>query len=157
MATSFLAYWKPSTVDAEIEDGEPVSHAASNQFGRVEAGDVVWLVTVREGRLRLVTAIDVGHVTDQAGAAALVGKQPSDLWDADTHIVAADGTAREIVDRDIQHLASKLRFVSPGGNDRLTLTSDGLVNPQQLQTMRVLTDGSADLLAGVLSTPTVPT
>jgi hypothetical protein len=45
----------------------------------------------------------------------------------------------------IQQLAGQLRFVSRGGNDRLALI-DGQVNPQQLQTMRVLTDEAANLL-----------
>jgi hypothetical protein len=48
--------------------------------------------------------------------------------------------------------AAKLRFKSPGGRDRLEVT-DGKVNPQQLQTMRVLTDESVGLLTQALGTP----
>ena len=150
MATDFLAYWKPSTVDAQVESGGPQNHAASGQFGRVQPGDTVWLVSVRSGRLRLVTSITVGHVTGQTGAAGLLGVPADDLWEAEYHIVAADGSGREIADRDIQYLAPQLRFVSAGGNDRLTLGEDGAVNAQQLQTMRVLSPISAELLVGVL-------
>ena len=156
MATDFLAYWKPSTVDAQVATGGPQNHAASEQYGRVQPGDTVWLVTVRGGRLRLVTGITVGRVTGQAGAAALLGVPAADLWEAEYHIVAAAGTGREIVERDIQHLAPRLRFVSAGGNDRLTLGDDGLVNAQQLQTMRVLSPASAGLLAEVLQRSAEP-
>ncbi|HMP61046.1 MAG TPA: hypothetical protein PKD86_17010 [Gemmatales bacterium] len=156
MATDFLAYWKPSTVDAQAAAGGPQNHAASGQFGRVQPGDTVWLVTVRGGRLRLVTSITVGHVTGQAGAAGLLGVPAEDLWEAEYHIVAAVGTGREIAERDIQHLAPQLRFVSAGGSDRLTLGEDGAVNAQQLQTMRVLSASSAELLAGACSPDAEP-
>jgi hypothetical protein len=150
MARDFLAYWKPSTVDLQLEAGGPQDHAASNQFDRVEKGDTVWLVTVRHGRLRLVTRIVVGHVTDQAGAARLLRCEPADLWEADYHVVAAKGTELEIVDADVQGLAPSLRFESAAGHDRLTIAEDGTVNAQQLQTMRILSPASAALLADVV-------
>jgi hypothetical protein len=89
-------------------------------------------------------------VTGQAGAAGLLGVSADALWEAEYHVVAADGTGREIADQDIQHLASQLRFVSASGNDRLALGEDDAINAQQLQTMRVLSPTSAKLLAGVL-------
>jgi hypothetical protein len=150
MARDFLAYWKPSTVDLQLEAGGPQNHAASNQFGRVEKGDTVWLVTVRDGRLRFVTRIVVGQVTDQAGAARLLRCEPADLWEADYHIVAAEGTELDILDVDIQDRAPSLRFESAGGHDRLAIAEDGTVNAQQLQTMRVLSPASAEILAGVV-------
>jgi hypothetical protein len=151
MACDFVAYWKPSTVDAQVEEGGPQRHAASNQFGRVSKGDTVWLVTVRDGRLRLVTRIVVEHLTGQAGAAALLGCQSADVWEAEYHIVAASGTELGILDADIAHLAPSLRFESAGGHDRLTVADDGSVNAQQLQTMRLLSPTSADSLVGVVS------
>jgi len=147
MATDFLAYWKPGTVDAEMNAGGPVDHAGSAQFARVQPGDAVWVVTIRGGRLLLVTSIAVGHVTSRDGAAGLLGISAGNLWDAEHHIVAAEGTAREIAESDIQHLAPRLRFVSASGNDRLTIGEDGTVYAQQLQTMRVLSPASAKLLA----------
>jgi hypothetical protein len=149
MVRDFLAYWKPSTVDVQVQVGGPQNHAASNQFGRVSKGDTVWLTSVRDGHLRLIARIVVGHVTGQAGAARLLGCRPSDLWEAEYHIVAAEGTATDIVDADIQHLAPSLRFESAGGHNRLTLVDDR-VNARQLQTMRVLSASSAGLLAGVM-------
>lgn len=146
MATDFLAYWKPGTVDAEKLTG-PVDHAGSAQFGRVKPGDTVWMVTTRDGRLFLVTSIAVGHVTSREGAAELLGTSASNLWDAEHHIVAAKGTSREIAEFDIQHIAAQLRFVSSSGHDRLTIGEDGIVYAQQLQTMRVLSPASAQLLS----------
>ena len=146
----YLAYWKPAAVDHQQAQGGPQDHAASNQYRRLarRGGDTVWLVTVRSGRLRLVTRIEVGEVTDQAGAAQRLGQPADDLWEATHHILAADGTAREIDERDIHHLVPRLRFESRAGNDRLAL-DDGAVSGQQFQTMRELTRESALLLAAV--------
>jgi hypothetical protein len=151
MTRDFLAYWKPSTVDTQVETGGPQKHAASNQYGRVSKGDTVWLVTVRDGRLRFVTRIVVGQVTGQPRAASVLGCRPEDLWEAEYHILAAPGTELQIMDTDIQHLAPSLRFESAGGHDRLILTDDGMVNAQQLQTMRVLSSASVDLLVAVVA------
>ncbi len=158
MATDFLAYWKPSTVEVQVAKGGSQDHAASNQYRRVLPGDTVWLVTIRQGRLWLVTRIVVARVTSQTGAAAILNESPDELWEATHHIVAAEGTAREIAERDIHHLASQLRFMSAGGNDRLTLDEDedNAVNAQQFQTMRVLSPASAELLAGVFEASAEP-
>lgn len=147
MARDLLAYWKPDTADQNVEIGGLLNHAASNQFRHVESGDTVWLVTVRTGQLYLLGRIKVGQVTDQEGAAQLMNT--TDLWVADYHIIAANGTAQEIANIDIQSLASSLRFDSAAGHDRLAV-HDNVVSAQQLQTMRVLKPASATLLGGML-------
>lgn len=138
MANAFLAYWKPETADFNLERGNPLDHAASEQFGRVESDDHVWIVTVRSGELSVLGCITVGHVVDRDQAAKLLGRD--DLWKASHHIVAAHGTAEPLREVRIPGLAETLRFESP--SDRLSVDSD-LVSAQQLQTMRVLTPGSA--------------
>lgn len=135
---TLLAYWKPQTVDYEVGRGEPLNHSASEQFKRVDVGDHVWLVTVRNGELSVVGRIIVGHVTDKAGAAKLLGTD--DLWASNHHIVAETGTAQPTRDIVIPGLAKSLRFVSK--RDRLAVDNDQ-VSAQQLQTMRILTPGSA--------------
>jgi hypothetical protein len=152
MARDFLAYWEPKTVDAALDGSGHDNHAASNQFRRmkVSKGDSVWFVTVRAGRLKLVTRIVVGHVTDQRGAARLLGARPSDLYPAKDHIVATAGTAPVVQEQDIHTLAQRLRFESSSGNDRLKLVAGRAANAQQLQTMRILTPASARLLEGVI-------
>jgi hypothetical protein len=149
MSRDFLAYWKPSAVDAQLQVGGELDHAAGSQYRRTRPGDTVWLVTIRGGRLRLVTRIMVEHVTDQAGAGRLLGVNPSRLWRADWHIVAVKGTEWPILDVDIHHLTPVLRFESKSGHDRLNVESDGTITAQQLQTMRVLSQRSAELLAAV--------
>ncbi|MCL6504890.1 MAG: hypothetical protein K6T86_19605 [Pirellulales bacterium] len=155
MARDFLAYWKPDTADWNVAKGGPLNHAASNQFGRVEPGDTVWLVTVRSGRLYLLGRIIVGRVTDQEGAARALHTTKDYLWEADYHIIAANGTAHEITDLDIHSLAASLRFESPTGRDRLAV-ADNMVSAQQLQAMRVLSPASAELLSGALGSIAEP-
>ena len=149
MARDFLAYWKPSTLEAESAVGGLLNHAASNQYRRVAVGDTVWLVSVLDGRLRLIGRIIVGRIVDQAGAARELGT--TNLWKADHHILPSPDTAHEFANLDVQHLASELRFMSAGGNDRLALAEDWSVNAQQLQTMRVLAPESVALLARVVA------
>jgi hypothetical protein len=144
----FLAYWKPSTLELELAAGGPLNHAASNQYARVDIGDTVWIVTVVEGRLRLVGRLTVGSIVDQDGAIQALGKP--NLWPADRHILPPRDAAHEVSNKDIHHLAQELRFVSAGGKDRLAFGADGSVNPQQLQTMRVLSPDSVALLREVV-------
>ncbi|CEF49224.1 unnamed protein product [uncultured bacterium] len=151
--THFLAYWKPKTVDRQLQLERGIrsnqNHAASNQFGRVAKGDTVWIVTVRSGKLHFVTRIKVEHRTNQDTAAGLLRCKPRHLWEAEYHIIGARGTEMPVLDVDIHQLAGKLRFKSAAGNDRLAIGKDGAVAAQQLQTMRVLTEASADLLDDV--------
>ena len=148
MTQDLLSYWKPETADANLEQGGLLNHAASNQYHRVHARDTVWIVTVRAGELRLLGRIHVGQVTDGAQAAKALGTR--DLWEADFHILAEPGSAHTIQDIPIAPLAPHLRFLSRTGNDRLVV-SNGNVNPQQLQTMRVLSPDSAALLEEALA------
>ena len=153
MARDLVAYWEPKTVDAALAGDGSNNHAANNQFRRmkVSKGDTVWFVTVRNGRLQLITRLVVGHVTSQRGAARLLGVRSSDLYHAKDHIVAEEGTVSAVVEQDIHVLAPQLRFESASGNDRLKLLPGGDANPQQFQTMRVLTPATASLLASVIS------
>lgn len=147
MARNFLAYWKPSTLEAQLDLGGLLRHAASNQYRRVHVGDTVWIVSVIEGRLRLIGRIIVGRVVDQDGAAEALGV--ANLWKAEHHILASPGTAQEIASRDIRQLAPVLRFHSASGRDKLVVLEDGSVNAQQIQTMRVLTPESVERLRSI--------
>jgi hypothetical protein len=155
MPRDFIAYWEPKTVDAAValKGAGHNKHAASNQFRRMKVtpNDTVWIVTVRDGRLRLVSRIVVGHVTTQRGAAKLLGVPPSQLWEATGHIIAADGTDTAIEETDIHAVAPRLRFQSASGKNRLTMKADGSVSAQQLQTMRILEPDSAEMLTKMLA------
>lgn len=148
MTQDLLSYWKPETADVNLELSGLLNHAASNQFHRVQIGDLVWIVTVRGGDLRLLGRIVVGEITHGAKAAKVLGT--SDLWEADYHILAEAGSAHAIQDISVAYLAHQLRFRSRTGRDRLVVHNEG-VNPQQLQTMRILSSHSARLLEEALS------
>jgi hypothetical protein len=143
MPHDYLAYWKPSTVNQNMDVGGRLNHCASNQFGRVMVGDIVWLISVDSGVLYLINKITVGQVTDFEGAALSLGTRH--LWDSTHQILAAEGTAQPMQKPSIAHLAGSLRFASKGGKDRLKIDA-GVINPQQLQTMRLLTPDSAAML-----------
>jgi hypothetical protein len=147
MPREYLAYWKPATADHEIEKGGTLGHAASNQLARAKVGDTVWIVSILSGELILLGGITVGHVEDFEGAVAVLGSR--DLWEAGTHVIAVKGTDQPIQRLPITRLANRLRFESKGKADRLTIEG-GRVNPQQLQTMRVLTPDSAAMLREIL-------
>jgi hypothetical protein len=146
MQRDFLVYWRPTTLDEALASGRLFSYAASNQFDKVAAGDTVWAVSVRSGRLHLAGRLVVAQLTDRDGAGQAVGTEG--LWEAEHYLLPAPGTVRPVVDIDIHHLAPQLRF--EGTNDRLDLAEDGSVNAQQLQTMRLLAGNSAQLLADAL-------
>jgi hypothetical protein len=42
--SDYLVYWKPSTV-ADDESQPTIPHSASNQYGKLTGGDVLWIVT----------------------------------------------------------------------------------------------------------------
>jgi hypothetical protein len=143
MSSDYLLYWKPRTLDFNLERGDGLlNHAASEQLNRVSPGDTIWVVTVRSGSLRLIGKLCVGLVTDREGASSLMNEA---LWEAEYHVIAKEGTAEMMTDLAIDQLAQSLRFESSTGRDRLNV-ADGRVNPQQLQTMRILTWQTALLL-----------
>lgn len=139
----FFLYWRPETVDDELYRDRPFDHGGSSQFYRATPGDTIWIVTVRSGSLRLVGKLGVGFIVDTAEARRRLGTD--DLWDADYHAITPAGTEERLEELHLDHVVSLLRFDSPAGHDRLTLT-DGLVSAQQLQTMRRLTQESAQLV-----------
>ena len=143
MSKHFLHYWKPSTARAEA-DTKVLNHTASNQFKRVSEGDIVWLVTVRDGSLELIGKVKTSLICDQQEAADHLELEPEDLWEASHHIIAEDGGLAPVF-VVIQKIASKLRFVSSTGRSALALV-DGKVNPSQLQTMRELSKESSEML-----------
>ncbi len=142
MADHFLLYWKPATADEVLAAGGPLRYAASNQFDRVKAGDVVWPVTCRNGELRLLGRVAVARVVGRGEAEEALGREG--LWDADWYALAegGTGTAREV---SLRAVAEGLRFDSPGGKNRLAL-EEGSVSPKQLQAMRKLTATSVAVL-----------
>jgi len=147
----FIKYWKWPTVQPRYDEPVPtLRHMGSRQFSRVAPGDVIWMITVQPGTdlLFLVGKLTVGWIGDRDAAAQRLGNPQ--LWDAPFHVIAQEvvagrGQGEPFKEISLRQVAAELRFVSPSGKDRLR-TAGGRVYPAQLQTMRRLTDASAQLL-----------
>ena len=147
MARNFLLYWRPETVESHLNDNYLLNHAGSNQLGRAQAGDVLWIVTTGEaGELGLAGRLKVGAVVSLDEACRRLGR--SDLWQSRYHALAAPGTARPMCGLSLLEVAPELRFVDEG-TDRLEISSHGGVSAGQLRRMRELDAASSRLLATV--------
>lgn len=148
MAKHFLTYWRYDTFQNQIKQGDaPLNHSAGAQLGRTSIGDHVWFVTIfpGTGRLFLFGHLIIAWVGNQQDAAVRLGTNPDKLWEAKYHIVAADGNVESLDTIEITDVASEFRFSSSQA-DKL-LIENGKVNPQSLQSMRLLTTESANLLS----------
>jgi len=139
----FLQYWR--TYSADDEFGTPLNFAASAQFVRAQPGDVLWIVALKKRRLTLLGRLIVRMIVSRENAIKEVGDR---VYDAPLCALAEADTVRNIIEVDIQQLASRLRFNSV--KDRLNLLNPDRTNGQQLQTMRELVPESAALLQTLL-------
>lgn len=108
----------------------------------VEAGDVIWIVTLTEEReLFLAGKLTVGDIVEYEGA---VRRLPNaGLWQAEYYAFPQKDTEEYLRKVEIHHLAADIRF--EGDNDRFILRN-GRINPQQLRSIRKLTQRSVELL-----------
>jgi hypothetical protein len=120
-----------------------MTYSASNQYERVELGDVIWAVIRRpcDSHLILVGRMTVDWIGSKSEASTRLRMQELDLWDADLYVICDHPEPFDHI--DINDYAAELRFNSKA-SDRLELVN-GLVRPQQLQTMRELAASSAQL------------
>ena len=145
MSANYLTYWRPETVTAAMAAGYTGNRSASDQFGGVLPGDVLWIVTSRAGRLFLLNRFKVHVRTTQSKAARLLGVKPSELWEATHHVLVKEGDRQPLTELELPvRVVQRLRFHSRT-SPTLELV-DGKVNPQRLQTLRTLEDSSAALL-----------
>jgi len=82
----YLFYLRPST--ARRQEGRASQYVAGNQFGRVNPGDVVWTVTIKGGRLVLLSRIPVGEKVKRRAAEARL--RSADLWDGNDYLLTPD-------------------------------------------------------------------
>lgn len=135
-ARHFLVYWLPDQIQNAITDGL-LDHAASEQFGRVAPGDVLWIAG-RGARAHLITVgpLHVAEIVDQKEAERRLPYKP---WPARYHALSAANAAtitREVSLAPILHDLELVSATSP----RLDLAKP---LGRQLQAMRQLTDASA--------------
>jgi hypothetical protein len=132
----YVVYWKAQTV-ADNESSVLLMHSASNQYEKVNVGDVLWIVS-SEGPndLVLVGRQSVDQIVGQLEAERIT-KKPN-LWAADLHAIST--SPEEKVNLDISPWAFDLEF--DGGVDSLPDAFSG----QHLQTLRRLTYSGISLL-----------
>ena len=84
----FLQCWKSKIADYTA--GQPLDHCSSNQLGKASQGDVLWCVTIRDHRLKLLGRLVIDEVTSQRAAVRKLGR--TDLYHARYHVIAKKGT-----------------------------------------------------------------
>jgi 5-methylcytosine-specific restriction enzyme A len=138
----FLQYLKVE--QADTLQGTPLNHIASAQYKKIDLanGDILWIVSIRNYRLRLLGRLVVNHVVGQREAERLLHQE--NLYEAPFHAIAEHNSLHEVHEQDIQDLAARLRFNSP--NDRLVLATPQHVDGKQIQSIRELTFASVELL-----------
>jgi 5-methylcytosine-specific restriction enzyme A len=142
--SAFTTYWKDDQVTAKL--GGPISYAASEQFSRVQVGDVVWIVNIQTGTgaFRLIGKVAVAAVLDEAG---MKRRYPSDsLYEASHYICAAEGREEFACAIPIDSYATEIRFEGP--SPMLELRS-GKVYAQQVRSLRTLKPESASLMEDI--------
>ena len=141
----FIMYWSPKTARDVVKRENVLDYVTSNQLHRVRRGDVIWVVTVRNGELYLLSKLYVDEVTDREGAKYRLGKDT--LWgDKNLFALAPKNQAALILEISLEEITDQLRFTTKSQiTNRLLVDSHG-VNAQQLQTMRVLEPESVKLL-----------
>ena len=155
----YMAYWKTDQVRAAIEeaaDGHMVDHAASEQFGKVQPGDTVWIVNIEKGthRFLLVARIEVGAVVGQREANRVLKARYGDDYDvyrATHHLLAIEGSQEPAHEIPLDAVARQMRFVAPQSRDRLKIT-DGQVDQQQVRAVRELTPDTIEIFEGLWRT-----
>jgi hypothetical protein len=140
----FLQYWR--TYNPATEYGKFLDSAASAQFRRVQPGDTIWIVALREQRLTLVGRLIIGEVISRREALKRLGRA---IYDAPLVVLAKRGTELKAIEKDIQGLAGRIRFKSKA--DRLSLKNPQRTDGKEIQALRELTAESAGMLAAVLS------
>ena len=139
MSKEFLVYWREEQIRSAISDGL-LDHAASEQFGRVTPGDVLWI----SGKTKDEVLVTVGplHVDDIVSHREAKRRLPYTPWPAKYHAFAApeDATVSRVI--SLGPILLDLEFVSAVSR-RLKINKPiGL----QLQAMRQLSPASAEMI-----------
>lgn len=142
----FLLYWQEKSVAAHRESGYPLDVVSSRQLKRAKAGDCLWIVTINSaGELILVGRLKIGEIVDYQTAVRKLND--TSLWDGGYFALPVEGEAEYLQPINIKDIQLDLRFANSEA-DRFVL-KNGKINAQQLQTMRELSQESADLLAQI--------
>ena len=127
-----LQYWKRSSAEISLY---PPPFSASDQFGHrnVNVGDRLWIVTLKNARLHLVSGFEIGAFIDRDTAQRRFG---TGLYIARLYAVPKHETSFPRLDLDIGDMAPRLRFAR--AESTLNIGQDGSVDGRQLQSLRRL-------------------
>lgn len=144
----FTTYWDNHSAKHTLENGrdEPLDHTAGNHLDpkTVRSGDVVYVVTVRDGTIRLIGRMVVDRIVGQREAERLLKDR---LYTARHHVIAAKGQSSQIRDREIPgRIVRQLRFETAQGTTKVTFKDRGQVARQAMRKPRRLTAESASIL-----------
>jgi hypothetical protein len=152
MKRYFTQYWANRTCNDSVtygRSGKLLDHTAGNRFREhgVEAGDTVYVVTVRQGRLFLVGRMSVWKVCDEAEAVAALDYDP---WEARDHILAACATRARFDFEVPLEVTKRLLFQSSKFSKPPLFIEPGVLDHQTLRGVRELDPASARLLDELL-------
>jgi hypothetical protein len=156
MSRYFTHYWKKDTCDYHYDvlkfEGRPLDHTPGDSLIKRGAavGDLIYVVTMRDGRLFLVGKMQVGKIINSdEEAEACIGYEP---WPAFRHLIAKSCTPMHFNRSVPLSITRCLRFRTSSGVTLLKFRPEDRdkLDPQTLRTPRELTPGSATELDGLL-------
>src|SRR5687768_8478800 len=96
MSKHFLKYWLYSAVERQMAvPHKLVNYSASDQYGRLDVGDHLWVVTMppKTQTLLLFGHMVIGWMGDRSEAAQRLGTHPDALRKPNIHVLADPDTA----------------------------------------------------------------
>jgi hypothetical protein len=154
MSRSFTTYWTA----APWEDGALglVDHAASNEFTTrgVAPGDKLFIFHYAQRSLFLGAILRVDRICTQAEAAAELGVEMDEIWEARDHVLAKPTELQRLnPDRKVPvEILRGLTFITADGSQTgLKFDADGAPNQQTLRTVRELDVTSAASLRSLIA------
>lgn len=132
-----------------------IDHTAGNLFSRVgvQPRDVVFIITVKKGKLLLGGKVIVGKMCGQGEAERILekGEDSWPIYPAKDHIIPAGKPDRfRPTNRVPDKVVERLLFEGPDGPKPLAFDEPGYLNQQTLRGVRRLTRASGELLESLL-------
>ena len=157
MPRYFTHYWRNKTCrDHEEDVGKPLDYIAGNLFRErgVKEGDVVYVVTVKQGRLFVIGRLTVGQMCGAAEAARII--DPEDLYPANEYIIASSATPMRFDVEVPSEVTQNLLFVASPHSKPPRFREPAYLDQQTLRAVRELEPASAKELDELLP-PDTPT
>ncbi|NDD28915.1 MAG: hypothetical protein EB084_11680 [Proteobacteria bacterium] len=144
MGRSFTQYWSSTVCRAAARDeGSPLIYLSGDAFARheVSAGDRIYAITVRDGRVLLIARMEVGIVADTDQAQGLL----ESVDDASSsHLLAEECTALRFDRKVSKAVLKRLRFIAAQGGRPIDPSAGrGEIDVALLRGVRLLDDASA--------------